>query len=74
LSYDAQKASISKLQSVLYSPSNDVEEIDGSENKQITAWGDTRNKADHGKFSELKEVDVSMMITGVRAFIARRLA
>jgi hypothetical protein len=73
LSYDAQKTSLSKLQNALYSPGNGVEVIDGSENKQITVWGDTRNKADHGKFSEIKEVDVGMMITGVRAFIARNL-
>jgi hypothetical protein len=73
LSYDAQNSSISRLQSALYSPGKGVEVINGSENKQLTVWGDTRNKADHGKFSELKEVDVSMMIIGIRAFIARHL-
>lgn len=73
LFYDPQRTSLSKLQAALYVPSTGIEIIDGSENKQITAWGDTRNKADHGKFSEIKEVDVSMMITGIRAFISRHL-
>ena len=74
LQYDAQRTSISKLQSVLYSPTSEIQAIDLSNNKQITSWGDTRNKADHGRFSEITPTEVLSMIFGVRAFIARRLA
>lgn len=73
LQYDTANTSISKLQSALYQPSNDIEVIGRSDNKQITAWGDTRNKADHGKFSELTHTEVVTMIMGVRSFIERHL-
>ena len=37
--YDTQRTSISKLQAA--QPSNQIEVIFLSENKQMTAWGDT---------------------------------
>jgi hypothetical protein len=55
-----------------HQPSKQVEVISSSENKQITAWGDTRNKAGHGKFADLTYAEVSMVL-GVRAFIDRHL-
>ena len=73
MAYDTQRASISKLQAVLYQPSKQVEVISQSENKQITAWGDTRNKADHAKFGEITHTEVVSMILGVRSFIERHL-
>lgn len=36
--------------------------------KQITAWADLRNKADHGKFKEVKKDDVGNMIEWVKKF------
>ena len=71
--YDTQHASISKLQSVLFQPAKQSEVISSSENKQITAWGDTRNKADHGKFSDVTYAEVLSMVIGVRAFIDKHL-
>ncbi len=71
--YDAQRTSIAKLQAALYQPSRQIELISQSENKQITAWGDTRNKADHGKFSEITQTEVIAMNMGVRAFIDKHL-
>jgi hypothetical protein len=73
LQYDAQKTSISKLQAALYQPAKQIEVISSSETKQITAWGDTRNKADHGKFGEITETEVTMMVMGVRSFIDKHL-
>ena len=52
------RTSISSLQTALYQPSKQFEVISGSENKQITAWGDVRNKADHGRFSEIIHSEV----------------
>jgi hypothetical protein len=72
-SYDAQRTTIATLQGALYHPSKQVEVISGSENKQITTWGETRNKADHGKFSELLYSEVLTMVIGVRGFIDRHL-
>jgi hypothetical protein len=71
LSYDTQRTSISKLQSALFQPSKQIEVISNSENKQITAWGDTRNKADHGRFGDITHTEVIAMILGVRAFIEK---
>lgn len=71
--YDAQRTSISKLQSALFQPSNQIEFISSSENKQLTAWGDTRNKADHGKFAELTQSEVLSMVIGVRGFLDKHL-
>lgn len=71
--YDAQRSSIAKLQTALYQPSKQIEIISQSENKQITAWGDTRNKADHGKFGEITHTEVVSMIMGVRSFIDKHL-
>ncbi len=73
MEYDAQRTSLSKLQAVLFQPSKQIEVISSSENKQITAWGDTRNKADHGRFSEITHTEVVAMVMGVRAFIDRHL-
>jgi hypothetical protein len=71
--FDAQRTSIARLQSALYQPSKQIEVISSSENKQITAWGDSRNKADHGKFSEITHSEVLAMVLGVRAFLDRHL-
>ena len=73
LQYDPQRTSISKLQTALFQPSKQIEVISGSENKQITAWGDTRNKADHGRFAEITHTEVLAMVLGVRAFVDRHL-
>jgi len=73
LTYDPQRASISKYQACLYQPSKQIEFISQSENKQITVWGDTRNKADHGKFGEITQTEVVTMIMGVRSFIEKYL-
>jgi hypothetical protein len=40
---------------------------------QITAWKDTRNKADHGKFTEITQAEGMSMVIGVQAFIDRHL-
>jgi hypothetical protein len=71
--YDPARATISKLQAGLYQPSKNIEYISNSEVKQVTSWGDTRNKADHGKFSELTQTEVISIIMGVRAFIDKHL-
>ncbi len=71
--YDSQRSSIAKLQAALYQPSKQVEIITQSENKQITAWADTRNKGDHGKFDEITQTEVSAMVMGVRGFIEKHL-
>jgi hypothetical protein len=73
LAYDTQRASISKLQAVLFQPSKQIEVISVSENKQITAWGDTRSKADHGRFAELTHTEVLTTVLGVRSFIDKHL-
>jgi hypothetical protein len=73
LPYDPQRATITKLQATLFQPSKQIEIISGSENKQITSWGDTRNKADHGRFADITYTDVLAMVLGVRAFIDRHL-
>jgi len=71
--YDSN-TSISKLQNVLYRPSDQVEIISRSDTKQIIAWGDTRNKADHGKFHELTQAEVHAMVIGVQSFVDRHLS
>lgn len=71
--YDPQRTSISKLQTALFQPSKQIEVISSSENKQITAWGDTRNKADHGRFGEITQTEIIAMILGVRSLIERHL-
>jgi len=73
IAYDAQRTSISKLQASLFQPSKQLEVISQSENKHITAWGDTRNKADHGRFSEITHTEVVSMILGVRSLVDRHL-
>lgn len=42
--------------------------------KQIIAWADLRNNADHGHFDEYDRKQVAAMIGGVRDFAARHLA
>jgi hypothetical protein len=42
-----------------------------SEQKQVTAWLDLRNKAAHGKYSDYVKQQVSLMLDGVRDFIFR---
>jgi len=39
--------------------------------KSITAWLDLRNKAAHGRYGEYDEVQVRLMIEGIRQFVAR---
>lgn len=73
ITFDPQRASIAKLQGSLYQPSKQIEVISSSENKQITAWGDSRNKADHGKFGEITYSEVLAMVIGIRAFLDRHL-
>ena len=73
ITYDTQKSTISRLQSALYKPSAQIEIISLSENKQITAWADTRNKADHGKFSDITHTETLTMVMGVRSFIEKHL-
>jgi len=73
LPYDAQRTSIAKLQTVLFQPSQHIEIISSSENKQLTAWGDTRNKADHGRFAEITHSEALAMVIGVRGFIDKHL-
>ncbi len=73
IAYAVGRTSISRLQTALYQPSKNIEAISASESKQITAWGDTRNKADHGRFSEITHTEVVAMILGVRAFLDKHL-
>jgi hypothetical protein len=42
--------------------------------KQIIAWADLRNNADHGHFDEYDRDQVAAMIEGVREFAGRHLA
>jgi hypothetical protein len=71
--YDPQNSSIAKFQAALYQPTNGITIISASENKQVTAWGATRNSADHGKLSELTQSDVLSMVIGVRGFVDRHM-
>jgi hypothetical protein len=73
IAYDPQRTSISKLQAALFQPSKQIEVISVSENKQITAWGDTRNKADHARFGDITYTEVAAMVQGIRAFIDKHL-
>jgi hypothetical protein len=73
IAYDTQHTSISKLQAALFQPSKQITVISSSENKHVTAWGDTRNKADHGKFDEITNAEVLAMVIGVRGFLDKHL-
>ena len=73
IDYNQQRTSISTLQAALYQPAKQIEIISGSENKQITAWGETRNNADHGRFSEITYAEVLAMVIGVQGFIDKHL-
>ena len=39
--------------------------------RQIQAWGDIRNDADHGHFDKVDDQQVKLMVPGIRDFIAR---
>ena len=73
IGYDPQRTTISTLQAALYQPSQQIEVISRSESKQITAWGETRNNADHGRFNDITHTEVLTMVIGVRGFIDRHL-
>jgi len=73
ITYDAQRTSIAKLQSALFQPAQLVEVVSSTENKQLTAWGDTRNKADHGRFADITHSEVLSMVIGVRGFLDKHL-
>ena len=42
--------------------------------KSVTAWLDLRNNAAHGHYDKYEAVQVELMISGVRDFIARNPA
>ena len=42
-----------------------------TDQKNVTAWLDLRNKAAHGKYKEYEKGQVSIMIDGIRNFITR---
>ena len=73
VNYNQQRTSISTLQEALYQPSKQIEAISRSEYKRITSWGETRNNADHAKFSEITHREVEAMVNGVREFIDKHL-
>ena len=73
ITYDVQRTSIAKLQSALFQPTHQIEVISSTENKQLTAWGDTRNKADHGRFADITHSEVLSMVIGVRGFLDKHL-
>jgi hypothetical protein len=73
LTYDTQRTSLGKLQVALYQPTAGINVITMSENKQVTSWGDTRNKADHGKLSDLSHSEVLAMVIGVRGFLDKHM-
>jgi len=41
--------------------------------RQIQAWGDLRNDADHGNFQNISAADVERMIGGLRDFVTKYL-
>ena len=73
IGYDSQQTSISRLQAMLYQPREQIEVISKSENDYISAWGKTRNNADHGRFNDITHTEVLTMVIGVRGFIDRHL-
>lgn len=73
IAYEVDRTSISKLQTALYQPSKRIEVVTASENKQITAWGETRNNADHGRFGQITTAEVMAMLHGVRGFLDKHL-
>ena len=42
-----------------------------NEQKQVTAWLGIRNSAAHAKYDEFEDAQVSLMISGLRDFIAK---
>ena len=42
-----------------------------TDQKNVTAWLDLRNKAAHGRYKEYEKGQVSIMIDGIRNFITR---
>jgi hypothetical protein len=73
VAYDPSSTSLSRLVQALYSPSSGAEVITLADHKNITAWGETRNNADHGRFSLLTNIDVMAMTIGIEAFLNRYL-
>jgi hypothetical protein len=73
IAYDSANTSLSKLQQALYSPGKRVEVITAADNKNVTAWGETRNNADHGNFQALSLTNVTVMTMGVEEFLNRHL-
>jgi hypothetical protein len=73
ITYEADRTSLVKLQAALYCPAKGAEFISLSDHKAITSWGETRNNADHGHFGKLGNVEVAMMVVGIRDFVARAL-
>ena len=71
--YDPQRTSISTLQAALYQPREQIEVISKSENDYISAWGKTRNNADHGRFNDITHTEVLTMVMGARGFIDKHL-
>jgi hypothetical protein len=46
----------------------------GNDQKQVTAWADLRNDAAHGQWSNYVADQVTLMVQGVRGFLARNPA
>ena len=69
MGYNPQRTTISNLQEALYQ----AKVISRSEHKHITAWGEIRNNADHGRFNDIHHPEVLTMVMGVRGFIDRHL-
>jgi hypothetical protein len=64
---------VAAARAVITLPSSSIAVITASDNKQITAWGDVRNKADHGKLSQLTHSEVLATVIGVRGFLDRHM-
>lgn len=69
----SEPSSISGLAGELYKPKAGMEDISRKENKDIIAWAETRNTADHGRWADLKVSDVDAMLIGARGFVAKHL-
>ena len=69
VNYDPLRTSISTLQATLYQ----AKVISRSDHKHISAWGETRNSADHGLFNKITYTNVLTMVMGVQGFINQHL-
>ncbi len=45
-----------------------------NEQKQVTAWAGIRNDAAHGNFGNYSEIEVKLMVAGIRDFLSRNPA